>query len=296
MNAQPVTYEFNKNPVPMHPQDGDLWVSNEHIGVCLEYSEPRMAMSKVYSRNLEELKEHSLLVKMTTHDQDGTARRRSVRCFNEEGIMLICMITHQPLAREFRRWAVKILKAYRHGELVLNQPAQRDHLLELCIVEAGKCNVAAIDTLVQRYGYDEGIKEHQINVLCVRYGHKRPSALQHMPLLVSWFISTFLLELKEELHSGKHARCYKSVAESAMKVHLEADGTRTIEHTTSQLLGAVSDVALQDGIDVNITAKTFGESVARAQSDIAAAGWTRKPSKIKHSLRTYKLTLQARAV
>jgi prophage antirepressor-like protein len=166
---EPVVYEFNRQPVPMHRHEGDLWVTSEHIGAALGYAEPNRAITKIYNRNREELDLHTCTPKLVHQAEDGIEQRRSVRCFNEEGIMIITMLSRQPKAAEFRAWAVKILKAYRHGELVLNQPSERDHLLELCISEAGKCNIAALSTLVSRYGYEPSIKEQQLKILGCRW-------------------------------------------------------------------------------------------------------------------------------
>lgn len=60
---------------------------------------------------------------------------------------------------------MQILKAYRHGELALRGAGERDHLLELCLREAGRGNVPAMRTLVRRYGYPESDIQEQLDAL-----------------------------------------------------------------------------------------------------------------------------------
>lgn len=162
--------KFGEHDIQMLPHDGDLWVTGESIGVALEYPEPRKAIVKVYERHRSELETYSCVVKVTSHDSDGTARRRAVRVYNEEGVMIITMLSRQPKAAEFRRWAVQILKAYRHGELVMAEPKDRDQILAICLKEVSKGNVAAMDTLIHRYGYRPEFKDEQLRVLLAMRG------------------------------------------------------------------------------------------------------------------------------
>ena len=155
------SYEFNGHPIPLIPHDGDLWVTGEDIGGALGYPDARVAIAKVYERNREELNTYSCVVKLSTQVGNEKGQRRSVRVYNEEGIMIITMLSRQPKAAEFRAWAVQILKAYRRGELVMTTPGARDYLLELCIRESGRGNVAAMDILITRYGHRPQIVQEQ---------------------------------------------------------------------------------------------------------------------------------------
>lgn len=165
LEQENLVYEFNGTEVRMVHLDGDLWVTAEAIGAALEYPEARIGVMKVYKRHAEELKNHSCVTSLVTQGEDGKTQRRSVRVFNEEGVMIVTMLSRQPKAAAFRAWAVGVLKAYRRGELALNSPGERDHLLELCLREGGKGNVAALETLVRRYGYGREVVEGQLAVL-----------------------------------------------------------------------------------------------------------------------------------
>jgi prophage antirepressor-like protein len=104
---------FGERQVQVVNHLGDWWMTAMQIGEALEYSEPRDAVLKIYERNSDELEEFSVTVKLTATD----GKAYETRVFNEEGVMLICMFSNQPRAKEFRRWAVMVLRQYRHGEM-----------------------------------------------------------------------------------------------------------------------------------------------------------------------------------
>lgn len=112
MEQQITQLDFAGTPVSMIRHDGDFWVPAEDIGVALGYPEPRKGVLKVYHRHQQELDMHTTCPKLGTVE-GGVEKRRAVRCFNEEGVMIITMLSRQPRAAEFRAWAVQVLKAYQ---------------------------------------------------------------------------------------------------------------------------------------------------------------------------------------
>jgi prophage antirepressor-like protein len=180
-----ISYDFNGNDIQLVPHDGDFWVTGEAVGGALGYLDPSRDIAKVYKRNQKELQNYSCVVKLPTQVGNGNGQKRRVRVYNEEAIMIITMLSRQPKAAEFRVWAVQILKAYRRGELAMTTPGERDRLLELCIRESGNGNIAAMDTLIKRYGYREGLKEEQQILLAVLRGKVQVQ----IPSLPGCFIS-----------------------------------------------------------------------------------------------------------
>lgn len=106
--------EFNGHPLEIIQHQDEVWFNKEQIGGALGYADPRKAINKIYLRNQTELDEYSVGVKLGSTD----GKQYETRIFNEEGVMLLTMLSRQPKAAEFRRWAVKVLKAYRHSEPV----------------------------------------------------------------------------------------------------------------------------------------------------------------------------------
>lgn len=103
---------FNGHSLPVIQCNNDVWFSAEHIGLCLELARPRDAILKIYKRNEAELSEYSVTTKMVAAD----GKQYEQRVFNEEGVMIITMLSRQPKAAEFRKWAVQILKSHRHDQ------------------------------------------------------------------------------------------------------------------------------------------------------------------------------------
>ena len=131
-------------PKPFHVETinfvetlGDLWVPGEQIGRALGYKNPRKAIKDIYLRNKNELDEHSCLLNIPRIkegaqsappfqflDYKGGAQSeppfvnaQEVRVYNEHGVMLLTMLSSQPKAAEFRKWAVGIITKYRNGKI-----------------------------------------------------------------------------------------------------------------------------------------------------------------------------------
>ena len=110
--VEPPPLMFGKREIKLVRHDDDAWITAEQVGEALEYAE-KDAVLEIYRRNKEELDEYSCTLKMRVQSQNGVTQNREVRVFNEEGVMIICMLSQQPKAREFRRWAVEVLKRER---------------------------------------------------------------------------------------------------------------------------------------------------------------------------------------
>lgn len=107
---------MNQSIVVFHEQrlelleiDGRKALTAEHVGKALEYPEPRKRINEIFNRHREEFEA----------DEDFTIRKvRTVKgdkdtiIFFQTGVNLIGMFSKQPLAKEFRRWAKKILVTF----------------------------------------------------------------------------------------------------------------------------------------------------------------------------------------
>lgn len=118
LNLSQSIVDFNGTAIQIHLINDDVWMTAESIGIALGYKDPRNQVLKIFNQHHEELELFSTTAKLAAVDQ----KSRDMRVFNEEGVMIITMLSRQPKAAEFRRWAVQVLKAYRHGLLVSTQP------------------------------------------------------------------------------------------------------------------------------------------------------------------------------
>ena len=119
-------HNFNGTKIQVINKDGDYWITNRQIAEALEYDDKR-AISKIYNRNKELLSDYSGVVNLTT----SAGGAQHTRVFNQEGVMLIAMKSHQKKAIEFQKWAVKVLKEYKTTGLIRHTPAEQKHLLTL---------------------------------------------------------------------------------------------------------------------------------------------------------------------
>lgn len=131
--------EFQGHELSVVDHDGQQWLTGEQIGEALEYRKPRKSINEIYRRHAAELSDYSVDLKVRSTD----GKAYETRVYNREGVMVITMLSHQPRAREFRRWAVRILKAYEAGDLTAATEAQRptqpvptDELLDLYRIKA----------------------------------------------------------------------------------------------------------------------------------------------------------------
>ncbi len=121
---------FNGQNLTIVDLHGERWIPGEDIGRALEYSEPRIAVDKIFQRNDELFSEYSAVTKLVT--AGGT---QETRVYNEEGVIAICLKSNQPKAIAFQRWAVRTLKAAMKGQLSQANSElvelQRKHILAL---------------------------------------------------------------------------------------------------------------------------------------------------------------------
>lgn len=91
--------------------EGNLYMTGEQIGRCLEYANPVQSISNLYKKYEDNLNGYSVLTKLMSTD----GKRYKTRVFNEQGIYLIAMKSNQPKAWEFAKAVAKILENLRKG-------------------------------------------------------------------------------------------------------------------------------------------------------------------------------------
>lgn len=192
--------------------------------------------------------------------------------------MVLTMLSSQPRAAAFRAWAVQVLKAYRHGNLVISNPANRDRLLETCIKEARFGNEAAFHTLIVHFGYPETIRPPAPAL--PRLGLASSSRLDSAPPLVRWMIGTFLPALAANVHAGggplldemrrrrPNFRVWREVRETGAAFALN--------HSGSDLVTILREIAARDGVEDDITASHLSRYLSQHEPELNAIGWSRR--------------------
>ena len=115
MNKSIQTLNFHSTSVAIIDHNNEAWMTGDDIGKALDYSNPRDSIQNLFERNRDEIEEYSVTIKLMATD----GKQYNTRVYNEEGVMLISMFSNQPKAKDFRRWAVQVLKQQRQAD----QPA-----------------------------------------------------------------------------------------------------------------------------------------------------------------------------
>ncbi len=99
-------------------KDNEIWMTREQIGSALEYTDPRVAMSKIHDRHKDRLDKFSTVTKLVTVEGNREVSR-DILLYSARGIYEICRWSQQPKADSFFDWVYDILEGLRKGELAL---------------------------------------------------------------------------------------------------------------------------------------------------------------------------------
>jgi prophage antirepressor-like protein len=330
-----VPFHYNGIPLAAIEHEEDLWLTGEDIGNALGYTNPRIAINKLYKRNQVELDQHSIVVKLPISsgaaypgegEDDaetptcvtnlgtqvgrseseappvypekggGVTQLRPVRVFNEEGVMILTMLSSQPKAAEFRAWAVGVLKAFRHGNLALSSPANRQRLLETCIKESRFGNPVALHTLIQHFGYPESIRR-EVKSSLLRRALRQPA---QVPELVDWYCDTFLPRLRDEIEgeAGVYLKALRNRPPYFSRWReMQVEGARwCLQYRVSDMYTYVCPLAEQEGVDTEVTSQMFTRWMGFADDRIKAAGFERVEQPENKGQKMFRLLLVGKGV
>lgn len=87
--------------------DGEIWISALDVAKALDYENPSMSVSAILKRNQEKLKDYT---KCRYLDSEGGKQKSWL--LNLKGVIAFCMLSNQPKAIPFQRWAIEILEKH----------------------------------------------------------------------------------------------------------------------------------------------------------------------------------------
>lgn len=97
--------------------NGYFWITAEQLGTALGYAQPRKAITKIINRHKD------LLENLITGTKLGSITGDHVTTIiNEHGADIICMKSNTLKAKEYIKWAYKVISDYRHGRLQYANP------------------------------------------------------------------------------------------------------------------------------------------------------------------------------
>lgn len=94
----------------------ELFMTREQIGYSLDYSQPRVAITKIHDRHSERLNKFSVVTKLVTTD----GKQYETILYSTKGIYEICRWSRQPRADAFMDWVWDVIEGIRTGELELS--------------------------------------------------------------------------------------------------------------------------------------------------------------------------------
>ena len=99
-------------------------MTREQIGTALEYSDPRIAITKIHTRNADRLDLLSTSTKLVTVEEERTVEREMF-VYNLRGVMEICRFSRQPKADKFMDFVWDVMESLYNGNSVLSAPDQQ---------------------------------------------------------------------------------------------------------------------------------------------------------------------------
>ena len=99
------TLTFQNTTLSVINQNNQTFLTANDLGLALEYTQPSIAVMKIYDRNADEFTaEMTALIEMQT-----AGGLQKVRIFSLRGAHLIAMFARTKVAKDFRKWVLDIL-------------------------------------------------------------------------------------------------------------------------------------------------------------------------------------------
>lgn len=93
-------------------ENGEILMTRDQIGRALEYSDPRVAITKIHDRHEERLSKFSVVTKLVSTD----GKTYETYLYTSKGVMEICRWSQQPKANAFMDWVWEAVESIRkHG-------------------------------------------------------------------------------------------------------------------------------------------------------------------------------------
>ncbi|HBG1513757.1 TPA: hypothetical protein KPH44_003512, partial [Clostridioides difficile] len=139
----------------------DILMTREQIGMALEYTEPRIAISKIHERNKDRLDKFSTVVKLVTVEGNREVLRDTI-VYNTKGVMEICRFSRQPKADTFMDWVWDVVESiFKTGAYITNNAdpqALRDKANEIESLDTVNKTIEILTPFLDNAGIDEKVK------------------------------------------------------------------------------------------------------------------------------------------
>ncbi|MDD4689048.1 MAG: Bro-N domain-containing protein [Eubacteriales bacterium] len=95
---------FEDLPIRKVEKDGKVWISAIDVAKALEYLNPSATIKNILDRNIDRFKDYTICIDLETR---GGIQNQTF--FDIKGVISFCMLSKQPKAIPFQRWADTVL-------------------------------------------------------------------------------------------------------------------------------------------------------------------------------------------
>ena len=118
------TLTFKTTTLSVINKNNHTFLTAKDLGNALAYSDPVVAISKIYDRNADEFTaEMTALIELQT-----AGGKQQVRVFSLRGAHLIAMFARTKVAKDFRKWVLDILDREISQNEQQNQPLAKPEI------------------------------------------------------------------------------------------------------------------------------------------------------------------------
>ncbi len=113
--------DFGDENVDVYEHDGQIFLKGEDLGCMLELADPRNGVHNIFVRHEDELKPHSVTLKLIASD----GKAYETRVYSETGAYLVAMFARSSKAKEVRQWLAELPKKVREFGKTVQEDIQQ---------------------------------------------------------------------------------------------------------------------------------------------------------------------------
>ncbi|HFL3545905.1 TPA: BRO family protein [Clostridioides difficile] len=217
----------------------DILMTREQIGMALEYTEPRIAISKIHERNKDRLDKFSTVVKLVTVEGNREVLRDTI-VYNTKGVMEICRFSRQPKADTFMDWVWDVVESiFKTGAYITNNanPEKlREKASEIEKLQLAYNSTSMLKELLDDAGFDNKSKLLTAKTLYKKAGIDLPIEINEE----EHYFDTKQIASKLKIYSKSNKPAQLAVCEIIKKIDLEDSEVKGVWETNGSWTGTVN--------------------------------------------------------
>ncbi|HBF5054297.1 TPA: phage repressor protein [Clostridioides difficile] len=200
----------------------DILMTREQIGMALEYTEPRIAISKIHERNKDRLDKFSTVVKLVTVEGNREVLRDTI-VYNTKGVMEICRFSRQPKADTFMDWVWDVVESiFKTGAYITNNADPdklREKANEIESLDTVNKTIEILTPFLDNAGIDEKAKLLTAKTIYKKAGIELPLEIEEK----EHFFDTKQIATKLNMYSKTNNPAFVAVCEIIKKLDIKEE-------------------------------------------------------------------------